>query len=355
MKFSLAPFKNRKIQLLLCLALVAVLAVVPPLIVHFLGDPEITNSGRKAITSQLQSGVQSTSTVPTPFTETAAITPFAPVQRELRDCRFLSSLSSFVCTTAGASSIQKMIQVTPTGYTVTFPGDAAHPVSISPLTPTELTVCASPGSKPSCTDRLWVAIIEKAYGQYRLDHMSLQDKAFYFLQHTLLNWQPTPSTQLPSLAAAYGSGDDRAIELLTNSKVQSFDTLTWQCGEFGLGKGYVTMRQMKSWLNRPAVLAEFKAEQDAALRTAISKHATIIAATNAQPHSSEYGLQNGHAYAVLAYFPSTHTLRLRDPFATGDYVDPTTGRIRDSANDGTFDLTLDEFNDRFSKLYIGGY
>jgi Calpain family cysteine protease len=80
------------------------------------------------------------------------------------DCAFESSLASLA--TAHPEQIQKMIKDNGSGtYTVTFPGDANHPVTVNAPTAAEHGLYDS-GSKYGN----WASTMEKAYGEYQKEN-----------------------------------------------------------------------------------------------------------------------------------------------------------------------------------------
>lgn len=127
---------------------------------------------------------------------------------------------------------------------------------------------------------------------------------------------------------------------------------TWgfEIGEFGLGKGYVTLRQVRSWFDRVGIQKEYEDEQHAALVTSLQNAGISNAATELSTEGGAHGLHVGHAYSVLGYDPNNRVLRICDPMGNGDYL--SDGKVLDGLNDGVFFISLHDFNKCFSHLGV---
>src|SRR5262249_30934572 len=122
------------------------------------------------------------------------------------------------------------------------------------------------------------------------------------------------------------------------------DTFSLQCGDLGLGKGYLTWLQVRSWFNRDAVFNELVDEQHR-LFVNESRHGLFgVVLTDLAYQNAQVGMKHNHAYAILGYNPRTQHLRLRDPYGQGDIIDPAVGLPRDGRDDGIFELSLRELN-----------
>lgn len=58
-----------------------------------------------------------------------------------------------------------------------------------------------------------------------------------------------------------------------------------------------------------------------------------------------------HMYTVLEYLPDQRQVKLRNPWGQGEFPD-LNGEARDEANDGVFEMKLDEFQTHFFGLYL---
>lgn len=93
-----------------------------------------------------------------------AITPDAINQGTIGDCYFEAAVASVA--QSNPESIRQMIRDNGNGtYTVTFPGDRQHPVTVN--APTEAEMGVFQGASTSGT---WPSVLEKAFGEYRQQH-----------------------------------------------------------------------------------------------------------------------------------------------------------------------------------------
>jgi hypothetical protein len=268
------------------------------------------------------------------------------------DCRFLAELASFLRTPRGKQAIATMISENGDGtFTVTFPGTPDEPVRVEPLTATELKIYATSQTIDKRADGLWLPVVEKAYGEYRIRHQNPAEHVLRFIKHGLFEWRWTSRPELTGFGASYGAKDDKAVFLLTGHDMRRIPTTSVEIGEYGLAKGYVTSRQIRSWFDRRAVVKEMLDEQDAWLRRAIA-HGAIITATTEIAASEAHGLFSNHAYTVLGYNPDSRELLIRDVMGKCDLLDERTGRVRDGRLDGIFVVSLGEFNRYFSHINI---
>jgi hypothetical protein len=274
------------------------------------------------------------------------------VQQDVYDCRFLAALASLAATDRGRQRIFNMFTNNGDGtVTVTFARGIR--VTVQPLTHLESRLYARTRMTGQSSGGTWLPLLEKAYGQYRSLQQNPLERLFRLLKHGIFDWRWTPEPELPGFGASYGAKDNLAIELLTGGKVSVLPTISWEIGDFGLGKGWVTSRQIMSWFNRERVMQTYLAEQDALLVRTFVQGAIVTATTDVQPQADARGLWSHHAYAVIGYDGKTREIKLQDPMGTDDFVDPCTGKIRDGINDGIFELSLWEFNKYFSHLEVG--
>ncbi len=275
-------------------------------------------------------------------------------QGGLYDCRFLSAVASLASSSRGRKLIFDMIRQNEDGsFTVTFPGDAGHRLNVTPLTETELRLYARAEDRATRQNRgQWLPVLEKAYGQYRVEHMDVCDHCLRFCKHLIFEARPTSTPILLGFAASYGSGDDRAVDLLTGKSAHVLMTWGFEVGNSGPGKGYVTMRQVRSWLNRAEVVKQFEEEQHNALVASIKNGGIANAGTELSAEATSVGLRSGHAYAVLGYDTTKRMLLICDPMGKVEIHNADTGSTRDGVNDGIFVLSLPDFNRYFSHLAV---
>lgn len=275
----------------------------------------------------------------------ASISPDAPLQGKVYDCRFVTALSSLASTHDGRRQILGMVVQNPDGTaTVTLPGRSQHPVTIAPITPAESGIVAYVVEGGKRLPNAWVSLIEKAYGKSRGDHQEPFEYLLHFFRHGIWYGRWTAAPLHEPTGASYGMGDDKAIQILTGDPFVFLDTFSMQCGDFGFGKGFVSWPQVKSWFNREAVLNEMLAEQHR-LFTRESKHGLVgVVLTDLAFQNAAVGMKHNHAYAILGYNPETGRIKLRDPYGKGDIIDRTSEAPRDGLDDGIFELSLPELN-----------
>lgn len=93
----------------------------------------------------------------------AAITPEAIAQGRIADCYFLATLASVA--QSNPQQIQNMIRDNGNGtYTVAFPGDPAHPVTVAAPTQAETGIGNRGGRFGN-----WAGVLERAFAQWRLE------------------------------------------------------------------------------------------------------------------------------------------------------------------------------------------
>jgi len=161
-------------------------------------------------------------------------------------------------------------------------------------------------------------VLEKVYGSYRNENLDFVSQAFRTVRHAIFEGRLTPTSIVPGVGAAYGASADQAVLLLTGREVRNYPTFSFECGSYGLGKSYVTLRQMASWFNGKAVFANFIEEQNKALCQAMASEKPVIATTELNGDCAAYGLNPAHAYAVLGYQPERKIVLLKDPYGRGD-------------------------------------
>ncbi len=313
------------------------------------------------------------------------------------DCRFLATVASLSATERGRKIILDSVKRLPDGnYLVTFAG-VKKEIVVSPLSERERRLYAVAASldgpersersessessekfersdesdraerknQQDAQDRqdvqnpqdgqaggCWLPILEKAYGTWRSE---IQDPWHLFLRpikHFILDGRLTAEPELPGFGAAYGATDDSAALAFTGHELQSYSTFSFDCGDFGLGKGYVTARQLESWLGREKVRKKYIEEQDKLLTKLQQDSLVGIATTELSTKARLYGLRTGHAYAVIGYQPQIKVVTLKDPYGNGDFKNSENGQCFDKVDDGIFQLSLHDFNELFSHLRV---
>jgi hypothetical protein len=273
-------------------------------------------------------------------------------QGAIYDCRFLATVASLCASESGRRNLLSQIEAcSDGGYSVYFPG-VNQAVVVSKLTPYELLLSAKVKDKDCKNAGIWLAVLEKAYGQYRNQHQNLFDQVRRYCKHAILEGRFSAHSELPGFAAAYGATDDQAAVLMGSRPLVDYKTFSFECGEFGLGKDYVTLRQLSSWFNRDQVCRDFAREQDLALRRVSDNGLFGIATTELNGNCQAYGLMPGHAYGILGYNPEKRSLKLKDPFGRGDFRRANSKKALDGIDDGLFEIGLTDFNLLFSHLRL---
>lgn len=232
-----------------------------------------------------------------------SISPQAVRQTNYGDCWFMATVSGMARTEEGKESIKNMIEDNHDGtYTVTFPGDPKHPVTVDEPTQAELAYGAHTGN-----NGMWLAVLEKAYGKYegkRADEKKRVD------------------------ADNIGDGGDsvKAHKILTGKDAK--------------------------WDYLPDVSKEETHRQlDEAMREGRPVTAGIRKETGedwglADGKSDAGGLDTDHEYTVTKYDPEKKLVTVRNPWGHGEPKDAD-GNAKDGKNDGEVTMTLDEFYKNF--------
>lgn len=275
-------------------------------------------------------------------------------QELLYDCKLLASLASFARTPEHCEIVRRMFKGNVDGtYTVTFPGDVNSPVTVSPITRKERRIYSRAIDFQGKDTGLWLPVLEKAYGTYRMNRQDPREQIQRSIKHGLFDGRWSAQPELPGYACTFSCKDDLPSKLLSgHGQVDMYETFSMQIGPFGIGKSNVSWRQVRSWFGREAIFNEFVDEDDRLLQEAMKRNAIVVASTEVQADGKEYGLRSSHAYAVMGYNPKTKVMVVKDPYHSGDFIDLATGRARDGVNDGVFPITLGEFNLFFSHLRI---
>lgn len=237
-----------------------------------------------------------------------SIKPEAIDQGQVGDCYFLASVAAMASTPEGKESLKNMIEDHGDGtYTVTFPDDPKRHITVDEPTQSELAHSAAPTS-----NGIWVAVLEKAYGQY------------YGRETDTL-------TRVRSDAIGNGGLSQETLKLLSGRGVETDDL-------YSSSKEETHRRLAKAMdFDRPVVadISYEKGEKDAGNKTRSA------------------GLPAPHSFAITAYDPDTRTVTIRNPWAANAKGEPmdSEGKVRDGNNDGTFTMSLDEFHENFDEVH----
>jgi hypothetical protein len=228
-----------------------------------------------------------------------SICPDAVVQGKVGNCSFLSAVASLSATNPEA--IARMITPNADGsFTVTFPGDKEHPVTVKAPTDGELALFSKVGGRG-----IWPAVLEKAYGQY------------------------LGGTVLPQEATVSGAFFRRGLSLISPNG---------SCSEYSV----------------PDISDD---DLLVALQEAVTNRCPITAVVDDancedEVEVSPSGLPVTHEYSVLKFDRETRQLTLRNPWGC---VEPlkADGTARDGVDDGVFEMTLAEFRENFRRIAMG--
>ena len=223
-----------------------------------------------------------------------SIKPDAVRQGAIGDCYFLAAVASLASTNPEA--VQKMIKDNKDGtYTVTFPGDPEHPLTVEAPTDAELAHYTHGNEYGT-----WPAVLEKAYGKYR---GGTQDEA------------------------DGGAIMAKGVDLLSPGGVDT-DLM-----------GTTT-----------------EAELDEKLQETLKNGRPITASINNYGPLAKYivddGLVDGHVYSVVGYDPNTKMVMVRNPWGEGEPLNAD-GTAKDGNNDGQFQMSLADFQRNFNRVSYG--
>jgi hypothetical protein len=233
---------------------------------------------------------------------TESIKPEAVYQGQVGDCWILACVGSLAATPHGKQSIKNMIEDNGDGsYTVTFPGDPKHPVTVTELTQAELAHGAAPTE-----NGIWVAVLEKAYGKYK----GQQDD------------NPT-RVRTDSIR---GGDPQEAMELLTGNTAD--------------------LRSLKD----DSIEATHEKLTEA-VRMGRPMTAGIDDEENRDTKTADaLGLPNNHEYSVIGY--KDGKVKLRNPHGKNEPKNAD-GTVQDGADDGTFEMSLEEFHKTYHWVNYG--
>lgn len=228
-----------------------------------------------------------------------AITPDAIRQQRIADCYFLASVASIA--QSNPEIIRNMIRDNGNRtYTVTFPGDREHPVTVPAPTEAEMGL----GNRGGSYGR-WASVVERAFGQWRLE----RGNAGIPGEHSVYPAEI-------ALEAAHGSGDPRYAFRVLTGRDSTETTISSTTDE-------QLIAQLESALANP------KRRQ---------------AVTANVPNESPDGFPTGHVYSILGVERRGNNdvyVRIRNPWGEGE------GTRR-----GTITVPLAEFRRNFRSMQI---
>jgi hypothetical protein len=213
-------------------------------------------------------------------------------QGDLGDCYFLSSVAALA--KDDPQAIRNMIRDNHDGtFTVTFPGDPSHPVTVEGPTDEELKRFAHD------KDGVWVAVLEKAHRYYT-----------------------------ERVAADPGGDPSQALELLTGKK---FDTES-----VAASNGSVSDAQVATMLTK-----------------SMQSGQEVVAWSPPNPKNGPPATKvvPSHAYTVLNYDAATQTVTLRNPWGTLGFDGKKIPSLHDEGG-GVFTVSLDDFRKNFCNMSI---
>jgi hypothetical protein len=229
-----------------------------------------------------------------------SINPSAIIQGFTGDCYFEAPLAAVAAT--NPQLIENAIKDNHNGtYTVTFPGDPTHPVTVA--APTEAEMGLYNGGSPNGE---WATVMEKAFGQY-LENNNLLDKLF--------------GSNNPEETAGGGGLASTAMQLLTG-KEASTDMLLFH-----------SQADVASQLE-----AAFSKNPPAAVSAGIGNLWFGLFGDN-----TENGFPTDHEYTILGYNPNGPdggTITIRNPWGQGD------------GTSGLTQISLDQFMKNFSDITV---
>lgn len=221
-----------------------------------------------------------------------AITPDAVKQAGLGDCYLEASIAA--AAKNHPEQIKNMIADNHDGtYTVTFPGDTKHPVTVTAPTAAEGGLY-NQGSEHG----IWPGVLEKAYGQYQKTNKKLGDE-----------YTPAQATDSGDYDGHGGGSSRDALHLLTGNSIKRFDLKN---------TSQHTMAQK--------------------LEDAMKNHKCVTIASpektkSTDPEASGDGVFKDHEYTVIGFTPDGKgggTVIIRNPWGNG------TGK------EGTFTMPLEK-------------
>lgn len=209
------------------------------------------------------------------------------------DCTFIAATSALA--RVNPEAIKQMIHDNQDGtYTVTFPGDPSHPVTIDKPTDAELATYATGGQ-----DGIWPAVLEKAYGLHRkADGIGAEN--------------------------ADSSNPNEVLALLTGKEV---------------------VPQSPHDMTNDELEKVFMERANYPMTAGL--HGELLPFTDGK--DDETGLPRGHAYTIVGFDPQTKEVIIRNPQGENEPLDAN-GNAKDGKDNGVFRMPLSEFQKKFDRL-----
>lgn len=225
----------------------------------------------------------------------ASVTPDAIKQGTIGDCYFESALATLA--KQDPEQIIKMIKDNKDGtYTVTFPGDPKHPITVEAPADGELGLFNA-GSKQGT----WASVMEKAYGKYLKEHKGKQG-------HT------------DAEGADGGGWSEHPLELMTGKKYTMKDV-------HDLSKEELAKELTDAFKNgdEEAITADVMGDK-----------------AKGKGGQSVDGFPSQHSYSIVGFKPDGcggGTVIIRNPWGGAD-----------GTTSGTMEISLEQFQRNFSKI-----
>jgi hypothetical protein len=217
-------------------------------------------------------------------------------QGRLGDCFFLAPIGATI--SCDADSVRKLFTETNGGYSVAFPGERA--IFVTAPTDTELALTSATENSG-----VWLTLLEKAFGELR-NRNKPEEKQ----KESVTDW------------IARGGSVKPVLETLTGHRTESI----------------LTRRASADKLRQT-------------LRTTLS--ARRLACTGTPEKVETPGITPRHAYAVLAFDPTTDTITLWNPHGNNFKPKGAPGKASGySTRSGTFRLPLLDFIDIFNSVVV---
>lgn len=236
-----------------------------------------------------------------------SITPEAVLQGSIGTCAFLAALASLAA--VAPDKVKDMIEDNRDGsYTVTFPGAPNEPIKVTKPTESEAMLYAQRSSSG-----YWVQVAEKAYGQYRVAHNTVNPRARDI------------GSAIPSEGGDGGAPLDEALKLLSE---------------------------------RPIKMVGFKGASDDLFRMSIERSlktgspVTLSVIKSADEFKQQQGklggLSNEHAYSVIGYDAKNQLVKIRNPQGSGELRRELLSK--DCKDDGVFELPVSKLREYFYEM-----
>jgi hypothetical protein len=236
-------------------------------------------------------------------------------QANVGDCYFESAVASLANTPNGEQAIRNMISTNSDGsYTVTFPGDTSHPVTV---TQQDLATNQQ-NDQVEDTDQ-WGRIIQTAFLKY-------DGSEQYGTELNALQYEGTPALGLNTT--------DEALHLLTGGS-----TATDSLGMVNVDNSEVTLGNTST------------ANVARNLETAFKNGDPVTASVEPWQNTP---MPSSHVYSVLSYNPQTDKVVVRNPWGNNDdtplaQVNSTVDGITNIGG-GNLEMSLETFTKNVSDV-----